>query len=73
MNLIFKLLLTINATSWMVAIYIIKEKWTIAPIPFWVFHMGVVLLLILFFMDIVAPLKIVWQREPNNVRGAFTG
>lgn len=48
MNLIFKLLLTINATSWMVAIYIIKEKWTIAPIPFWVFHIGVVLLLILF-------------------------
>lgn len=48
MNLIFKLLLTINATSWMVVIYIIKEKWTIAPIHFWLFHIGVVLLLILF-------------------------
>ena len=25
------------------------------------------------FMGIVDSLKIVWQRESNNVRGAFTG
>lgn len=47
MNLIFKLLLTINATSWMVVIYIIKEKLTIAPIPFWALHIGFVFLIIL--------------------------
>lgn len=47
MNLLFKLLLTINATSWMLVIYAIKEKWTITPIPFWALHIGLVLLIIL--------------------------
>ena len=47
MNLIFKLLLTINATSWMFVIYAIKEKWTIKPISFWLFHIGLVFMLIL--------------------------
>ena len=47
MKLLFKLLLTINATSWMLVIYAIKEKWTIALIPFWVLHIGLVFLIIL--------------------------
>ncbi len=48
MNIIYKALLTINATSWMLVIYVIKEAWTIKPIPFWIFHIGLVFLLILF-------------------------
>lgn len=47
MNLLFKLLLTINATSWMLVIYVIKGKWTIVPIPSWALHIGLVLLIIL--------------------------
>lgn len=44
MNILFKLLLTINATSWMGIIYAIKEGWTIGKMPAWIF--GVVMLLI---------------------------
>lgn len=44
MNFIYKLLLTINATSWMGIIYAIKEGWTIGKIPVWLF--GIVLLVI---------------------------
>lgn len=42
MNLIFRLLLTINATSWMVIIYAIKEGFTIWKFPSWLF--GIMLL-----------------------------
>ena len=48
LNLVFKLLLTINATSWMLVIYAIKERLTVATVPFWTFHIGLILLLILF-------------------------
>ena len=44
MNFIYKLLLTINATSWMGIIYAIKEEWTICNLPVWVF--GLILLMI---------------------------
>lgn len=44
MNFIYKLLLTINATSWMGIIYAIKEGWTIGKIPVWLF--GIILLVI---------------------------
>lgn len=44
MNLIYKLLLTINATSWMGIIYAIKEEWTIGNLPVWSF--GLLLLMI---------------------------
>ena len=43
MNLIFKLLLTINATSWMAIIYVIKKEWTLWSIPVWLF--GLILIL----------------------------
>lgn len=42
MNLLFRLLLTLNATSWMVAIYALKCEWTYAGIPVW----GVALLIL---------------------------
>lgn len=44
MNFIYKLLLTINATSWMGIIYAIKEEWTIGKLPVWSF--GLILLVI---------------------------
>lgn len=44
MNFIYKLLLTINATSWMGIIYAIKEEWTICHLPVWAF--GLILLVI---------------------------
>lgn len=47
MNFIFRLLLTINATSWMLVIYAIKGKLTIGTLPFWFFHLVLIFLLIL--------------------------
>lgn len=44
MNFVYKLLLTINATSWMGIIYAIKEEWTIGKLPVWSF--GLLLLMI---------------------------
>jgi len=44
MNFLFKLLLTINATSWMGIIYVIKNRWTFWKIPSWLF--GFILLVI---------------------------
>lgn len=39
MNILFKFLLTVNATSWMLVIYWIKESVTIWIIPQWVFNL----------------------------------
>ena len=36
MNFLFKILLTINATSWMLIIYAIKEGWTFLKFPAWI-------------------------------------
>ena len=44
MNLLFKFLLTINATSWMAIIYVIKKEWTLWSIPVWLF--GLILIAI---------------------------
>ena len=35
MNQLYRLVLTLNATSWMVVVYGIKEKWQIAGFPVW--------------------------------------
>jgi len=43
MNFLYNTLLAINATSWVVVLYGIKEEWTITPLPVWLF--GVFLLL----------------------------
>lgn len=39
MNFLFKFLLTVNATSWMLVIYWIKEPITIWNLPQWVFNL----------------------------------
>lgn len=46
---LYKLLLTLNATSWMVIIYAIKEGWTIGKLPSHFF--GVMLLIIPVFLS----------------------
>lgn len=46
MNLLFKLLLTMNATLWMVIVYAIKENFSILSIPQWMFHSALVLLVL---------------------------
>lgn len=42
MNLLFRLLLTLNTTSWMVVLYGVKQGWAICGVPAWGF--GIVLL-----------------------------
>ena len=44
MNLLFRVLLTINATSWVLIVYAIKEQWAFLEIPAWI--CGIVYLLI---------------------------
>ena len=46
---LYKLLLTLNATSWMVIIYAIKEGWTIGKMPSHLF--GILLLIIPVFLS----------------------
>lgn len=41
---LYKLILTLNATSWMIIIYAIKEEWTVDQMPNWLF--GIILLII---------------------------
>jgi hypothetical protein len=52
MNFVFRLLLTINATSWMLVVYGIKEQWTIYPIPHQIF--GAILLIIPIILSLVS-------------------
>ncbi len=46
---LYKILLTLNATSWMVIIYAIKEKWTVGRMPSLLF--GSILLIIPIFFS----------------------
>jgi len=43
-NQLYKLFLTLNATSWVIVTYVIKEGWTILCMPTWIF--GFLLLLV---------------------------
>ena len=36
MNFLFKILLTVNATSWFLIVYAIKEQWIFCGIPIWI-------------------------------------
>lgn len=54
MNLLFKILLTTNATSWMLVVYWIKEGVTVWQIPQWVFA------LILLCIPIVLSAISIW-------------
>ena len=47
MNLLFRFLLTVNATSWMLVIYATKEKWTLYNIPAWFFSITILLVPVL--------------------------
>ena len=44
MNFLYKFVLTLNATSWMIVIYGISKQWTIIELPCWI--TGIILLLI---------------------------
>lgn len=52
MKLLYKLLLTFNATSWMGIIYIIKVKWTIGSLPSWI--IGIMLLIMPILLSAVS-------------------
>lgn len=45
----YKWLLTLNATSWMIIIYAIKEGWTIGEVPRYLF--GIILLIVPIFLS----------------------
>lgn len=51
-NFFYKLLLTFNSTSWVVVIYGIKQKWTIANFPYWI--ISIALLLIPIFTSFIS-------------------
>lgn len=57
MNFAFKLLLTVNATSWMLIIYAIKESWTIANIPSQLFAF------ILLFIPVILSGVTIWLSK----------
>lgn len=52
MNFLFKLLLTFNATSWMLVVYGIKEEWTWGCVPRIV--VGIVLLMIPVMLSLIS-------------------
>ena len=52
MNLLFKFLLTINSTSWVLIVYAIKEEWTFLKLPLWV--CGFIYLLIPIALSLIA-------------------
>lgn len=52
MKLMFKLLQTLNSTSWVIVVYGIKEKWSVWGLPYWVF--SVILLLTPVFLSFVS-------------------
>lgn len=52
MNFLFKTLLTMNATSWMLIIYAIKEGWIIFKLPGWI--CGVIYLLIPVLLSLIS-------------------
>lgn len=54
LNRLYRLFLAINATSWVVVLFGIKEDWTVGSLPSWVFN-GVLLLIpiLLSFVSIL--------------------
>lgn len=44
MNLLYKFFLTINATFWVVAIYGIKEEWSVCDLPSWLVSIALLLI-----------------------------
>lgn len=54
MTLLFKILLTINATSWMLVVYWIKEGMTLCKMPHWAFS------IVLLFIPIILSAISIW-------------
>ena len=52
MNFLFRLLLTFNATSWMLILYVIKKEWTVWNIPVWC--VGILFLIILVLLSLLS-------------------
>ncbi len=52
MNLLFKFLLTINSTSWVLIVYAIKEQWIFLKLPIWV--CGIIYLLIPILLSLLS-------------------
>lgn len=52
MRLFFKLLLTLNASSWMFVVYAVKEKWTFFGMPYFLF--GLILMMIPILLSILS-------------------
>lgn len=53
MNLLFRFLLTINATSWMIILYLINEDFNIFNLPSWIFDISLFLIpVLLSFLSI---------------------
>lgn len=46
MNVIFRVLLSLTSTFWMVIVYAIKGKMTIEPVPYYIIHIALILILI---------------------------
>ena len=47
MNTLYKIVLTLNATSWMIVVYGIKERWHTRYIPTWMIGIGLLLVPVL--------------------------
>lgn len=52
MNFLFRILLTINATSWVLIVYAIKEQWTFLEQPMW--FCGIIYLLIPVILSLIS-------------------
>lgn len=52
MNLLFKLFLTLNSTSWVIVLFGIKEQWTIKTLPSWIF--SIILLIIPILLSLLS-------------------
>ena len=46
MNFLFKLLLTVNSTSWMLIVYVIRCNFTLFSMLPWIFHIALVILVL---------------------------
>lgn len=76
-NFLYKLLLTFNSTSWVVVIYGIKQKWTIANCPYWI--ISIALLLIPIFTSFISILcfkrlskdNVTMCSQVENINNAF--
>lgn len=66
MNLLFRFLLTLNATSWMVIIYGIKQSWAIGPVPTW--SVGLLLLCIPIILS-VSSIVIASRLGSDSIHG----